>query len=548
MRFNDLTATVLAMRPDTPGAKAISWRQCIDLLAQADGEDASVAQHGAIEALSARLVALRADVPVAVKLASIRELGARLRSERLARLLLEDESAVVVAIMRTVRLSDGDLARLIAGAGPLARSVLRSRTDIGPLARRALDAFGTADLSLAQPVEVAQPATATATGTSQIRQIVERIERFTQERRPRDIGVSVAEGAGAEEESESAGFDRFTFITDTSGTLIDAFGGDRPALVGLSLCHAPANGQGGVDGQVFGAFRKKTAIRDGRLIVASGPAAGAWLINADPRFDPASGRFLGYSGDARAAGELEQAARLAARPDASGTTATSLRQLIHELRTPLTGMMGFAELIQSQLLGPVSDGYRLLASDIVADVRSLVDILDDLDSAHRQERRSGAGEPVGADLATSFAGAVARYAADQHATSRLMLDAPSDLPPAAVASTVADRIALHLIRAVAACLNGETRTIVCTREGGGLVVTIARPSLIEGFDEASLLDPGHDLSLDDDSAPPLGVGFTLRLVNRLAQAHGGDFTISDAGLRLTLPVLTAASEEAGRHS
>ncbi len=545
MRFNDLTATVLAVRPDTPGAKAILWRQCIDLLAQLDRGDAHPGHEDAADELSDRLITLRGEVPTAVKLASIRELGARLRSERLARLLLEDESAVVVATMRTVRLGDEDLARLIAGAGPLARSILRGRTDLGPVARRALDAFGAADLSLEKPADTEQPASAPVSEASQIRKIVERIERFTQERRPREAKVPAM---ADEAEPAATVVDRFTFVTDTSGTLIGAAGGERSALIGLSLCHSAADGQGGVDGQVFGAFRKKTAIRDGRLIIAAGPIAGAWLVNADPRFDPASGRFLGYAGDARAAGELEQAARLATGPEARGATATSLRQLIHELRTPLTGMMGFAELIQSQLLGPVGDGYRALAGDIVADVRSLVDILDDLDSANRPVPRPVTEEAVGADLAASLAGAVARYATDQRGTSRLLLNAASDLPPAAVAGTVADRIALHLIRAVAACLNGESRAIICTREGRTLVVSIARPSLLRGLDEAALLDPGYDHSPDGDGAPPLGIGFTLRLVNRLAQANGGSFTISRAAMRLTLPVLEIASEEAGLQS
>ncbi len=548
MRFNDLTATVLAVRPDTPGAKAILWRQCIDLLAQLDLGTADAAREGAVAELSDRLMALRGDVPTTVKLASIRELGSRLRSERLTRLLLDEESAVIAAAMRAVRLDDGDLARLIPGAGPLARSILRGRQDIGPLARQALDAFGTVDLALAKPAHVELAESEPTPEASQIRQIVERIERFTQERRPREINPPLSHEEAEDSGPPSATAQGFTFVTDTSGTVIDARGGDRSALIGLSLCSTPVDGQGGVDGQVFGAFRKKTAIREGRLIIASGPLAGDWLIDADPRFDPASGRFLGYAGNARAASELERAARVAQSPEAGGATATSLRQLIHELRTPLTGMMGFAELIQSQLLGPVSDGYRALAGDIVADVRSLVDILDDLDSANRNDSRTPTGQAAGTDLAASLARAVARYATDEQGMSRLLLNAASDLPPVAVDGTAAERIALHLVRAVAACLNDESRAIMCAQEGRALVVSIARPTLLNGLDEAALLDPGYDHSADGDGAPPLGIGFTLRLVKRLAQMNGGSFTISDSAMRLSLPVREVSSEEAGRQS
>lgn len=549
MRFNDLTATVLAVRPDTPGAKAIFWRQCVDLLAQLDRGNGDPGDADAADELSARLGALRSEVPTAVKLASIRELGPRLRSARLARLLLEDDSAVIVAAMRAVRLKDSELARLIAGAGPLARSILRGRADIGPLGRRALDSFGTADLALEQPAraDVAELTEAEAGAeTSQIRQIVERIERFKQERRPREAAPPSDEPEAVPDSVAST--DGFTFVTDVAGTFVDAAGGDRSALIGLSLSRSPADDAGGVDGQVFGAFRKKTAIRDGRLIIASGPLAGDWLVNADPRFDPANGRFLGYSGDARTARELDKAPRVAAEPEAGGATATSLRQLIHELRTPLTGMMGFAELIQAQLLGPVHDGYRALAGDIVTDVRSLVDILDDLDSANRHDRRPATADTAGADVGASLARAVARYATDQRGTSRLLLSAASDLPAAAVAGTVAERIALHLVRAVAACLNDESRVIVCTQESEALMISIARPSLLAGLDEAMLLDPGYDHAPDGDGTPPLGIGFTLRLVKRLAYANGGSFAITHDALQLTLPVRQALSEDAERQS
>ncbi|WP_447407616.1 hypothetical protein, partial [Clostridium perfringens] len=81
-------------------------------------------------------------------------------------------------------------------------------------------------------------------------------------------------------------------------------------------------------------------------------AAGTWRVAGTPSFDPASGRFVGYAGIARRPRADEDVA------PSRRMASDSLRQLVHELRTPTNAIAGFAELIEAQLLGPVSDVYR----------------------------------------------------------------------------------------------------------------------------------------------------------------------------------------------
>src|SRR5437763_13334978 len=61
----------------------------------------------------------------------------------------------------------------------------------------------------------------------------------------------------------------------------------------------------------------------------------------------------------------------------------SLRELVHEIKTPLNAIIGFAEIIDGQYLGPADRRYRERAGEIVAQARLLVSAIDDLDFAAR---------------------------------------------------------------------------------------------------------------------------------------------------------------------
>ena len=90
---------------------------------------------------------------------------------------------------------------------------------------------------------------------------------------------------------------------------------------------------------------------------------------ACPAFEPADGRFAGYRGIAPAGtcrrGAGATAAPLSADPD-------SLRELVHEIKTPLNAIIGFAEIIDGQFLGPADRHYRERAAEIVGQARMLL--------------------------------------------------------------------------------------------------------------------------------------------------------------------------------
>ena len=75
----------------------------------------------------------------------------------------------------------------------------------------------------------------------------------------------------------------------------------------------------------------------------------------------------------------------------------SLRELVHEIKTPLNAIIGFAEIIEGQYLGPADRGYRERAAEIVGQARLLLTAIDDLDFAakvhSREPRQANARRP-----------------------------------------------------------------------------------------------------------------------------------------------------------
>ncbi len=390
------------------------------------------------------------------------------------------------------------------------------------------------------------PETVTPRGPFQISDLVARIDAF---QRQRDEDGQAEPGAAiANDTGEAlAAPEGFSFETDARGMMVWVSGVSRAALIGVSLDAGTAGAAAQVDGVAAGAFRRRSAFAQARLLVeGQSDAAGQWRISGVPAFDRATGRFTGYRGTARRPRADERA-----EPAHTGRSPAtdSLRQLVHELRTPTTAIAGFAEMIEGELLGPVAGAYRDYAGTIRDQAMGLLGAIDDLDTAARIEAH--ALDLRATDIPVALL--LQRIALDLEPLSTLRGTALAlDIAVGDVAirgdDRAVDRLLSRLLAAlVASGSAGETIAVRMGREGDETVaIHIDRPRALAAYAGDALLMIDAEAEAEATGAPLLGTGFALRLARNLAVELGGSLTIGVDRLTLRLPA--AFTHEVGQAS
>ena len=585
MRFDDRLATLLAQRHGGPEARLALWRQLVDLLAQGKLSDAHQLEDEALRTIEE----LRSTIPPRIKAETARTFAGRPVSVAVIALFAEEPAPVLGPLISAARLDSAQWLSLLPTLTPTARALLRHRRDLSRDVERALDSFGHSDFVIedsspadvqvaaetyempapapaplppeaaaapifAQPMEPAPdeppapllddaPPMAEMDGEAQIRELMARIEAYRAHDFIRPATPAPIDDA-APLESEQAG--RFRFETGPDGVINWVSTPIRGPLIGRSIA-VPSHGQdGGVDGQVAGAFRQRAPFRDARMMVGGESLhSGEWRISAVPIFDQVNGRFCGFRGTAR----RPRMDEIAGPPHGAGLfgsvdTVDSLRQLVHELRTPLNAIIGFSEMIEGQYLGPASTRYREKAADISVQGRRLLKALEDLDQTTRPESHSDDDAPIDPVRLIERLHDEFQQLAEQrefHLNFRVM----TSLGAVAADPASVERMMGRLLSATLAVAQpGETINVELDHDPetrNRMMLTIARPILLLGRDEQTLLDPGYNPDGDMPDAPVLGLGFALRLVRNIAVACGGTLDMPADKLILRLPLRRVAA-------
>jgi len=552
-----------------PGMGAqTAWRQLVDLM----GRGRAPTNDTTLE----RLARLRAIVPVAVRSASARALAFARPEPALVEFFAQDDLAVAAPVLRMVTLPVDAWLDLLGRLTPACRAVLRQRRDLPAEVERGLESFGAVDFVITDARPVAAVATADPESPMavaapvapvadidvwavpdaptdipsmdipsiepapvaipmasegmvprfEIADLVARIDAFQRQRddEPAEAMPSVPELQVESRERPEPGF---RFETDANGQIRWVDGVSRAGLVGGTVGHGSRQGCAQVDGSVAAAVRGRSRFTEGRLEVDGlSDAAGSWRVTGVPMFDPASGRFVGYRGVARLPYRHETAARSSA--------SDQLRQLVHELRTPANAVAGFAELIESQLLGPVSDVYRARAAAIRSQAAGLLSAIDDLDTAARIEGRAldlrATIVPV-RPLLERVVRDLTPLAAERGATLVIVGEGAVSADDRAVERLLARMLAALL----SAARPGERIGVSVESDGARVQIVADRPDALADLTGDALFTLDGRVGEDEPGVPLLGAGFTLRLVRNLAVELGGALDILPGRLTVRLP-------------
>jgi PAS domain S-box-containing protein len=238
--------------------------------------------------------------------------------------------------------------------------------------------------------------------------------------------------------------------------------------------------------------------------------------------------------------QAEQAIERAAAAEASNRVKSEfLANMSHELRTPLNAILGFSEVMERELYGPLGHpSYRGYAADIHLAGAHLLDVVNDILDLTKAE----AGAMAIALAPTEIAPAVEmvrRIVNDTAAELRLVLDIA--VPDGLIARADPGRLRQVLLNLVSNALKftqaGGRVTITAGVADEGVWIAVADTGIgIAPAQIATALAPFGQLE-SSQAKRHEGTGLGLPLAKRLVELMNGVFTLESElgrGTRITL--------------
>ena len=512
VRFDDRLTTVLAQPAEDAHDRAVRWRQLVELLARGSGNLDSDAARQAFEEVRAH----GKLIPEQVRAGAARAVsGLKLPLELIA-IFAADDLTVAAPVLAAASLSEEEWRSVQAGASADVQAFI---VNLQPGLAGA--AAPKKQPQSEPPKPAAEPVPGGAQAIPSISDLVARIERLRRTRQPGDSGRAGTRGRGGDPASML-----FRWEALPSGEIGWVDGAPRGVVVGRSLA---AGSEDGFDPRVERAFSLRAPFREAPLVLArEGPLAGEWRVSGVPAFEPSDGRFAGYRGIAvrsQASSAPAAAVEHAELPDHD-----SVRELVHEIKTPLNAIMGFAEIIERQYLGPADHRYRTRAGEIIVQARVLLEAIDDLDFAAKLQA-PGAGPSVSADIAAvvgAVSGEVEEVAKIKGVAVRFDLAGGTGCPiNHELGRRLIRRFCLALVDAAVA---REEFTVGLRSEAGRCLAYCDLPGQFQKADSRSLFAEANSAAV------------WFRLLRGLVRIAGGDLLVGEGRLTLALPRVEAAQE------
>ncbi|MDX2274667.1 MAG: HAMP domain-containing sensor histidine kinase [Hyphomonadaceae bacterium] len=229
-------------------------------------------------------------------------------------------------------------------------------------------------------------------------------------------------------------------------------------------------------------------------------------------------------------------------PASSDELGRRVAEVSHEMRTPLTHILGFAELIETQIFGPIEARYVEYAGLIRRSGSQLLELVNDHLDVSRIEAGKYALELEEFD-ARAIVEEVVRMSADSAERKGIALSAWLPSEPLMVRADV--RALRRML------INTLGNALKFTPEGGRVVVAAKAAGemlVLETIDNGPGIPAGERARLGQayerggGGAGVEGAGLGLSLVRAMSALHGGRLSFHDAPgggalVRIELPVL-----------
>lgn len=248
----------------------------------------------------------------------------------------------------------------------------------------------------------------------------------------------------------------------------------------------------------------------------------------------------------KAAEESLQIAKKQAE-DANRSKSEFLARMSHDLRTPLNAILGFSEIIENEILGPISiDAYKSYAQDIHHSGSHLLDLINDLLDLSKIEAGQYALSETSValpDVVTQVMRLVEPDALKKRV--RLKSEIAANLPHLHIDPRATRQMLLNLLsNAVKFTPKGGEVSVDARfgQEGLGILVSdtgigIAPESLDRVFEPFAQIERTSPHSYPADRQPAKahpGTGLGLSIVKALIELHGGKIEIeSEVGTGTT---------------
>ena len=242
--------------------------------------------------------------------------------------------------------------------------------------------------------------------------------------------------------------------------------------------------------------------------------------------------------------ELRSAKRQA--ETANRTKSEFLAMMSHELRTPLNAVIGFAEVIAGEFIGPMgNERYRRYAEDILVSGTHLLSLINDVLDLSKIEANKFELHEEALDVAEICEEIQAIFKPNTVSASlELRYQVPANLPRFRGDQRAFRQILINLLsNAVKFTPAGGTVSLKCEMDGQSrLVVTVADSGIgIAAGDIATVFEPFKQV--DSTLARKYeGTGLGLPLTKRLVEMHDGTMEIeSQLGEGTTVRLIFAST-------